>query len=70
MSNVSRSVGVVDYGSGNLRSVSKALEAVGASVVLVAKAAQLHMLDAIVCQVWALSAIARTICAGPACGSR
>jgi imidazole glycerol-phosphate synthase subunit HisH len=48
MSNVSRSVGVVDYGSGNLRSVSKALEAVGASVALVAKAAQLHMLDAIV----------------------
>jgi len=48
MSNVFRSVGVVDYGSGNLRSVSKALEAVGASVVLVTKAAQLQLLDAIV----------------------
>jgi glutamine amidotransferase len=48
MLSVSRSIGVVDYGSGNLRSVSKALEAVGASVALVTKAEQLHTLDAIV----------------------
>lgn len=48
MVSVSRSIGVVDYGSGNLRSVCKALEAVGASVALVTKAAQLDMHDAIV----------------------
>ena len=48
MSNVSRSVGVVDYGSGNLRSVSKALEAVGGSVAIITKAAQLHRHDAVV----------------------
>jgi imidazole glycerol-phosphate synthase subunit HisH len=48
MASVSRSVGVVDYGSGNLRSVSKALEAVGATVALVTKAAQLDKLDAVV----------------------
>jgi imidazole glycerol-phosphate synthase subunit HisH len=48
MQNASKSLGVVDYGSGNLRSVSKALETVGASVALVTKAAQLDPLDAVV----------------------
>jgi glutamine amidotransferase len=48
MVSVFRSIGVVDYGSGNLRSVCKALEAVGASVSLVTKAAQLDTLDAVV----------------------
>src|SRR4029453_19010188 len=48
MENASKSIGVVDYGSGNLRSVCKALEAVGASVALVRKAAQLDTLDAVV----------------------
>lgn len=41
-------VGVVDYGSGNLRSVCKALEAAGASVPLIHSAAQLSTLDAVV----------------------
>jgi glutamine amidotransferase len=45
---VSKSIGVVDYGSGNLRSVCKALEAVGASVSLVTKPAQIDPLDAVV----------------------
>ena len=44
----SKSIGVVDYGSGNLRSVCKALEASGASTVLVSKTAQLAGLDAVV----------------------
>ena len=44
----SKSIGVVDYGRGNLRSVCKALEAVGASVSLVTEAAQLDRFDAIV----------------------
>ena len=48
MVNVSKSIGVVDYGSGNLRSVGKALEAVGASVALITKSAQLDSLDAVV----------------------
>jgi glutamine amidotransferase len=48
MVNGSKSLGVVDYGSGNLRSVSKALEAAGAVVGLVTNAAQLDGLDAIV----------------------
>jgi imidazole glycerol-phosphate synthase subunit HisH len=48
MQNASKSIGVVDYGSGNLRSVRKALETVGASVSLVTRAAQLDPLDAIV----------------------
>ena len=48
MENASKSIGVVDYGSGNLRSVSKALEAVGASVALVTSSAQLGPLDAVV----------------------
>lgn len=43
-----KSIGVVDYGSGNLRSVSKALEAAGASVCLVTKESQLDTLDAVV----------------------
>lgn len=43
-----KSIGVVDYGSGNLRSVSKALEAAGASVCLVTKANQLDAVDAVV----------------------
>ena len=44
----SRSIGVVDYGSGNLRSVRKALEASGASTSLVSEASQLRDLDAVV----------------------
>ena len=48
MENASKSIGVVDYGSGNLRSVCKALEAVGASVSLVTQAAQLDRSDAVV----------------------
>ena len=48
MENGSKSIGVVDYGSGNLRSVCKALEAVGASVSLVTEAAQLNRFDAVV----------------------
>ncbi|MEI8386852.1 MAG: imidazole glycerol phosphate synthase subunit HisH [Verrucomicrobiota bacterium] len=44
----SRSIGVVDYGSGNLRSVRKALEASGASTSLVSGASQLADLDAVV----------------------
>ncbi|MCK9588067.1 MAG: imidazole glycerol phosphate synthase subunit HisH [Terrimicrobiaceae bacterium] len=42
------SIGVVDYGSGNLRSVCKALEASGASSSLVSEAPQLAALDAVV----------------------
>jgi glutamine amidotransferase len=38
----------VDYGSGNLRSVCKALEASGASTTLVSEASQLAGLDAVV----------------------
>jgi glutamine amidotransferase len=38
----------VDYGSGNLRSVCKALEASGASATLVSDASQLSALDAVV----------------------
>ncbi len=41
-------VGVVDYGSGNLRSVCKALEAAGARVPLVTSTDQLEWLDALV----------------------
>ena len=48
MQPASKSIGVVDYGSGNLRSVCKALEKVGASVSLVTTAAQLGPLDAVV----------------------
>ncbi len=43
-----RSVGVVDYGSGNLRSVSKALEAAGARTGLISKPAELEAVDAVV----------------------
>ena len=44
----SRALGVVDYGSGNLRSVCKALEAVGGTVTIVTQAAQLDTIDALV----------------------
>ena len=44
----SRSIGVVDYGSGNLRSVCKALEASGASATLVSEASRLAGFDAVV----------------------
>lgn len=44
----SNSIGVVDYGSGNLRSVCKALEASGASTALVSEPSQLAGLDAVV----------------------
>ncbi len=48
MANSSKFIGVVDYGSGNLRSVSKALETAGAAVELVTSAAQIDNLDALV----------------------
>jgi imidazole glycerol-phosphate synthase subunit HisH len=48
MENGSKVIGVVDYGSGNLRSVGKALESVGASVSLVTETAQLDRLNALV----------------------
>jgi len=41
-------VGLVDYGSGNLRSVGKALEASGAQVTLLTQPARLDDLDALV----------------------
>lgn len=41
-------LGVVDYGSGNLRSVCKALEAAGAAPKLVSRAAELEKLDAVI----------------------
>ena len=41
-------LGVVDYGSGNLRSVCKALEASGAAPLLVSRADDLKKLDALV----------------------
>ena len=44
----SRSIGVVDYGSGNLRSVCKALESSGASATLVSEATGLAGFDAVV----------------------
>jgi len=44
----SGSIGVVDYGSGNLRSVCKALEASGASPTLISEASQLVEVDAVV----------------------
>lgn len=44
----SSSIGVVDYGSGNLRSVCKALEASGAGATLVSSPGQLGALDAVV----------------------
>jgi imidazole glycerol-phosphate synthase subunit HisH len=43
-----RRVGLVDYGSGNLRSVAKALEAAGADVALVRDTNALASLDAVV----------------------
>lgn len=43
-----KTIGVVDYGSGNLRSVSKALEAAGARVQLITEENQLETLDAVV----------------------
>jgi imidazole glycerol-phosphate synthase subunit HisH len=41
-------LGVIDYGSGNLRSVCKALEAAGAAPKLVSRADELENLDAVV----------------------
>jgi glutamine amidotransferase len=41
-------LGVVDYGSGNLRSVCKALEAAGASPRLITSASEMENLDALV----------------------
>jgi len=43
-----KNIGIVDYGSGNLRSVSKALDAVGARTRLVSSSAQLGEIDAVV----------------------
>jgi glutamine amidotransferase len=48
MGDVLKRVGVVDYGRGNLRSVSKALEKAGAAVNLVGKGGRLDDLDAVV----------------------
>ena len=44
----SQTIGVVDYGSGNLRSVCKALEASGAETSLVTGPAQISGMDALV----------------------
>ncbi len=44
----SPSIGIVDYGSGNLRSVTKALDAVGARTQLVASPDALGAIDAII----------------------
>lgn len=41
-------LGVIDYGSGNLRSVCKALEAAGATPRLISSASEMSALDAIV----------------------
>ena len=41
-------IAVVDYGVGNLRSVSKALERVGASVVVTSSAGEIERADAVV----------------------
>ena len=41
-------LGVIDYGSGNLRSVCKALEAAGATPRLISSASEMPSLDAIV----------------------
>jgi glutamine amidotransferase len=43
-----KNIGIVDYGSGNLRSVSKALDAVGARTCLVSTPDALDEIDAIV----------------------
>ena len=43
-----KKIGVIDYGSGNLRSVSKALEAAGAHVDLIKETAALDSVDAVV----------------------
>ncbi len=43
-----KNIGIVDYGSGNLRSVSKALDAVGACTRLVSTPAALDEIDAVV----------------------
>ncbi len=43
-----KTIGIVDYGSGNLRSVSKALDTVGAHTRLVSTPAGLDAIDAIV----------------------
>lgn len=43
-----KTIGIVDYGSGNLRSVSKALDAVGARTRMVSAPAGLDELDAVV----------------------
>lgn len=43
-----KTIGVVNYGSGNLRSVGKALEAAGAQVGLVSRPEQLDTLEAVV----------------------
>ncbi len=45
---ISRTIGVVDYGSGNLRSVCKALEMVGARTSLVVAPSGLDEIDAVV----------------------
>jgi glutamine amidotransferase len=42
-----KKVGLVDYGSGNLRSVGKALEAAGATVPMIHSASELDGLDAV-----------------------
>lgn len=43
-----KKLGVVDYGSGNLRSVVKALEAAGAAPRLISSAAEMESIDALV----------------------
>lgn len=43
-----KTIGVVDYGSGNLRSVTKALETTGAETVFVTRPEELAAVDAVV----------------------
>jgi imidazole glycerol-phosphate synthase subunit HisH len=46
--NSPKKIGVIDYGSGNLRSVTKSLEAAGAAPTLITSTGQLDALDAVV----------------------
>ena len=69
MEDGSKSIGVVDYGSGNLRSVCKALESVGASVSLVTKSPNSIASMPSSCPESERLATAQTICAPPDFGN-
>jgi glutamine amidotransferase len=49
-------IAIVNYGMGNLRSVQKALEHLGATTHITSDPADLHTADASCCQGWARSA--------------